>query len=161
MDKTLKAALMTYVSMLLFIVIAIIYVKSNNEIKVDHFAAIPQTVGADGRYTAGSQEFYVAHISPSLTWDIEQPSVWLILGIVVLAVAGIFLALWATDRIQPDRGSGGVMTFGFFAVAATMIFAAFSTRLANTTIQLTPEQYEAVKGNQKAMEQLFINKEKQ
>src|SRR6185295_2226722 len=92
-----KPAAFLYGAILLAFIFCIAHIKHKKDFKVVHFARVDQTVGADGRYVAGSPEVYQVQISPALCWKLSKHGTgfWRAAGWVVILLIGVFIVLMA------------------------------------------------------------------
>lgn len=127
--------------------------------EVTHHPEVKQEVTKSGGYVAGSPEIYLVKISPALTWELSKnnTAVWRWIGIGLLIAAGLFIAAVDIGYIGFKAGdnSGSYIAFVMICAGFACYLAAYSSAFANNFKELTPEEYNAVKDNQKAMEDLF------
>lgn len=155
--KSLKPALIIYAVFVAFFIIGVLYVTSSKNFEVTHFPKVEQKIHADGRYTAGSEEYYEVNISPALAWKEGKGKGWRMIGIVVLAAVGVFMGFVATDKIRMKAYHWPI--YLGLAIAAACIFAAYSSTYANNAVKLSKEQYEQVKDSREKLSELFTSKE--
>ena len=155
----LKPILIVFAVVAVAIVGLTIGITQSKSFKVTHHPEVKQEVTKDGRYTAGSPEIYKVNISKSLAWRLtkKNTAVWLFLGIGLLIAAGLFIAAVDIGYINFKAGdnSGSYIAFAMICAGFACYLAAYSSAFANNFKELTPEEYNAVRDNQKAMEDLF------
>lgn len=134
-------------------------IKKSKSFEVTHHPEVKQEVTKSGGYVAGSPEIYLVKISPALTWELgkNNTAAWRWAGIIVLILAGLFMALVDIGYINFKAGdnSGSYIAFAMICAGFACYLAAYSSAFANNFKELTPEEYNAVRDNQKAMENLF------
>lgn len=134
-------------------------ITQSKSFEVTHHSEVKQEVGKDGRYTAGSPEIYLVKISPALTWELSKNNtgVWRWVGIGLLVIAGLFIAAVNIGYIGFKAGdsSGSYIAFVLICAGFACYLAAYSSAYANNFKELSPDEYNAVKDNQRAMEDLF------
>jgi hypothetical protein len=154
----LKPAIIAFCSVAALLVIIFVGISSSNSFKETHNDAIPQTVGADGRYQAGSAEFTRIEISPALALELSDHT-WMWVGGILLGLLGIFILLVSTNVVTFDGPAPSRISFALLGAILLCFFAAYSSAFANNDIELTPDQYNIVKGDKAKIEQLFRDKE--
>lgn len=144
---------------LILLVIAKLVTTSDNY-KVVHTAAVSTEVGTDGRAAVGSPEGYTVWISPSTAHEIRSQSmkVFGTLAWVFFIAAGIFLLAGANDVITFEAGSkaGNYALIFLMGIGVVMTFAGYSSIVADTSVTLTSDQYNAVKDSKDALRALFV-----
>lgn len=118
-------------------------IKRQTEYKIEHKPEVPQTVGADGRYQAGSAEQYWIDPAPALVWKLTKSKGWRTAAIIVLILTCIYLGVCGADAIGYNRH---YLFIGLVASAACWL-AAYASALDNNTRKLSPSEYNAVKDN--------------
>lgn len=158
LKKELKPAIGLFAIILGVFVFAIVYITSGKNFNTTHNLAIPQTVGADGRYVAGAPESYTLEISTSMAWKHGHGKTFRVIAIFLLAAAGIFIFLVAIDKVMLKGAGSNVILYGLMLAAAACMFAAYSSGAANNKVTITPQEYEQVKDDEEKIEQLFLDK---
>ncbi len=134
-------------------------ISSSNEFKVVHNAAIESTVGKDGRAAVGAPESYTVWISPKGAHELMSggTKVLAVIAWVVFACLVIYIFAVANDIITfaPNSSSGTLITYGLLALCVAFSFAGYSSIFADTFRDLTPAEYEAVKGDSEKLLNLF------
>lgn len=159
LSKGFKAGIALYVIFLAGFLLSFIIIKSSKNFPVTYNPAIEQTVSADGRYVAGSAEYYEVQISPALNWQLGKGKVWRWIGLVVLVALGIYIILAATDVIILPRASVNYPLYVLLVIAAACIFASHSASLGSNKINLPKEKYLEVKDSRDKLTELFTSRE--
>lgn len=156
-NTELKAAIATWAAMMLFVVFALIYIKSGKEHPVKHYPAVESVVGEDGRAAVGSAEYYEVFISRSLNWELGKGKEWRWFGAIgLLAVGGIFVAQ-ALGYVHFEKFTR-VVWVGL-AVSLGGLIGAYSSSLEANKVKMTPQEYNRVKDNKAELEKIFRAKE--
>lgn len=155
----MKKGLIAWACILGIFLIALIYVKANNNFEVVHYPEAEQTVGEDGRYVAGNAEFYEVYISPALNWEMGKGKAWRVVFWIVMLAVGGFMVLWGMDKIGFTRTEGNYILFISLAIAAASLFASYSAALGENKLTLTPEKYKVLKDDKGAIKAEFELKE--
>lgn len=118
-------------------------IKKQTEYKIEHKAEVPQTVGEDGRYQAGSPEQYWIDPAPATVWKLTKSKRWRTAAIIVLILVCVYLGACGAGAAVYNHK----VFFGGLVAAAACWIAAYSSALDNNTRKLSPSEYEAVKDN--------------
>lgn len=130
--------------------------KADKKFETRFSPEVPQTVGKDGRYTAGSPALYHVRISKALAWEKSKSysKAARKAGVVLLIAGAIFLALYASGRVLWS----GNLFFVLLALAFAAYLSAYLSAKENNWIEFTEAEYSVVGKDPALMEQKFIEK---
>jgi hypothetical protein len=156
--QNLKTASFVYGGFVAVIILAFVIIVSGEKFPVTHYPKVEQTVSKDGRYVAGSDEYYQVHISSSLAWKLGKWKGWRAVGVLFILGTGAFIFLGATQRIELSKATWNYVCFVMLLIALASLFGSYSSDYSNKYIELSKEKYEDVKTDPEKLEQLFRNK---
>ncbi len=126
-------------------------VLGQTNLKVVHKEEVPQTYDAEAeRYVAGEKEHYLVYASPALVWEyVGKFSKGARIAAIVVA---IFLAVYIGGVSAGKWLYSHGKLFGLTGIAVALWVAAVSSAIgAENKVKLTPQEYEAAKGDLKAL----------
>lgn len=140
---------------ILFVVVLLVtrLIKSDTSFPVTCQSAVESVVGPDGRSAVGGEAYCQIDISPALA--LKKSSVfnkWATrLGWLCLFLAIAYIALAGAETFQGKN----IHLFPLLGAALALFLAGYSSVLVNNSVRVSPEKYQQIKGDPKALEALF------
>jgi hypothetical protein len=156
--KPLLAAVATYAAMLTLYFIATGIAKADNKFPVTKFEATQQHFTEDNRVVAATPEVWKVDISPALNFKMNKGNPWKAIGFIIILAVGAFMVLVALDKINFEKAQGNYVIWVGFTIAVACLIASYSSSLVSNYVELSREQYEAIKDSPDKLAELFTNK---